>query len=169
LRDDDVTTNDPTDDALAAIASILERPVAAPDAQVETRPVVAAEVETDAEPAEAALAHTAPAEVETPTVSIAPDVPEIEVERYARVGPGPLDAIRFRWAARRDDNGDYYVDETIGPNSRPMASGPMPRAEVVAFIDERAAAAQRRFDALKLEMSNGVGVPDDRHDPHGES
>jgi hypothetical protein len=78
-----------------------------------------------------------------------------DVDSYSRSGPGPLDAIRFRWTARRDDNGDYFVDETIGTSSRPIASGPMPRHEVVAFIDDRERSARERFDALKSSMTLG--------------
>ena len=40
-------------------------------------------------------------------------------------------AIRFKWTVR-DDNGDYYVDETIGENSTPDRHRPdeprMPRS-----------------------------------------
>ena len=40
------------------------------------------------------------------------------------IGPGPMAAIRFKWTVRLD-NGDYYVDETIGENSAPLVTGPM--------------------------------------------
>ena len=36
-------------------------------------------------------------------------------------------AIRFKWTVRLD-NGDYYVDETIGENSAPVVTGPMSTA-----------------------------------------
>ena len=42
--------------------------------------------------------------------------PPIEAHGYSRIGPGPMAAIRFKWTVRLD-NGDYYVDETIGENS----------------------------------------------------
>ena len=141
--------DDPTDHALAAIASILDsgdRRVA----KAEMKPV----------PEESP--------VEAPPVAPEPPAPEIDVDSYFKLGPGPLDAIRFRWTARRDDGGLYYVDETIGPNSRPLVLGPMRRDEVVAYIDARDAAARRRFDALKSEMTFSKRVADDDSEAESE-
>ena len=136
-----MTQNDPTDHALAAIASILDHAHEKPDSKAEVVPP------TDV--ASAAVAHK-------PAVL----APEIDVDSYSKLGPGPLDAIRFRWTARRDDAGQYFVDETIGPSSRPLVLGPMPRHEIVGFIDAREASARRRFEALKNEMTFGKRVPD---------
>ena len=133
--------DDPTDHALAAIASILDSGDKR-DSKAEVKPT----------PQEAP--------VEAPSVVPEPPMPEIDVDSYSKLGPGPLDAIRFRWAARRDDSGLYFVDETIGPNSRPLVLGPMKRDEVVAFIDAREANARRRFDALTSEMTFSKRVPD---------
>ena len=133
--------DDPTDHALAAIASILD----SGDKRVsmaEVKPVV----------------EEAP--VASPPVAPESPAPEVDVDSYSKLGPGPLDAIRFRWSARRDDSGLYFVDETIGPNSRPLVLGPMKRDDVVAFIDTREANARRRFDALKNEMTFGKRVAD---------
>lgn len=146
--DDDVSQNDPTDDALAAIASMLERPADPLDAKAEVTSDTVAEDDADA-----GLPPALAAENEVPIAAASPEQPDIDVERYAKVGPGPLDAIRFRWSARRDDAGNYFVDETIGPNSRPQITGPMPKDEVVSFIDTHARDAQRRFDVLKSEMT----------------
>jgi hypothetical protein len=124
-----LSESDPTDHALAAIASILEKPepLSFPDASV------AAEEPT-----------------ETPAVeSSAP----IEADGYSKTGPGPLQAIRFKWTVRRDDNGDYFVDETIGDNSVPISSGPMPQDAAIRLVDERESAARRRFDGIKREMA----------------
>jgi hypothetical protein len=85
----------------------------------------------------------------------APDAEPISdemIEGYSRSGPGPLDSLRFKWTARRGDDGEFYVDETIGLASRPISTGPMARDEVIAFIDERARQSQERFDALRNEM-----------------
>jgi hypothetical protein len=146
-----VTQNDPTDHALAAIASILDHPVETPVVRVEDKAQASTETGDDE--------HIAP----TPT----PEPEPIDVDNYVRIGPGPLDAIRFRWSARRDVSGDYFVDETIGSNSRPTTSGPMPKHEVVGFIDAKANDAQRRFDALKSEMTLARPAPDDRHHDAG--
>lgn len=159
-----MTQNDPTDHALAAIASILDHRKEA-EAQVAEH--------GDSEPAsitvvtETVVTETVSvmvaAEPEPPLVEEVPlvehespsTVPEpIEVDGYSRLGPGPLDAIRFRWTARRDDNGQYFVDETIG-SSRPISSGPMPRDEIIDFIDGRERAARDRFETLKSQMTVG--------------
>jgi hypothetical protein len=66
-------------------------------------------------------------------------------------------AIRFKWTVRLD-NGDYYVDETIGENSAPIVSGPMSREAAIQMVDERESAARRRFEQLKSEMSGRTAV-----------
>ena len=115
--------SDPTDHALAAIASILDQPEAHPEPQkaaVEEKP-------------------------------IAPEL--IEADGYHKVGPGPMATIRIKWTARREDNGDYYVDETIGENSTPIVSGPMARDAAIRFVDEREHEARQQFEQLKSEMA----------------
>ena len=57
-----------------------------------------------------------------PPIPVAP--PPIEAHGYSKIGPGPMAAIRFKWTVRLD-NGDYYVDETIGENSAPLVTGPL--------------------------------------------
>jgi hypothetical protein len=118
-----LSQSDPTDHALAAIASILDHP------------------EPDREPEKAAVEER----------PVAPEV--IEADGYRKVGPGPIAAIRFRWTVRRDDNGEYYVDETIGENSAPMVSGPLTPDAAIRLVDDRASEAQQRFEQLKSEMS----------------
>jgi hypothetical protein len=149
-----LTQNDPTDHALAAIASILDHAGEKHDSKVEVAP-----------PAEMPAVAPEPAPVPEP----AAPMPEVDVDSYSKLGPGPLDAIRFRWTARRGDDGQYYVDETIGQNSRPLTLGPMPRQEVVGFIDARESNARRRFDALKSEMTFSKRVPDYDSSAEGES
>jgi hypothetical protein len=120
-----LSESDPTDHALAAIASILDKPesLSFPDASVAA---------------------------ENPAVSPS-DV--VEADGYSKMGPGPLQAIRFKWTVRRDDNGDYFVDETIGDNSVPISSGPMPKDDAIRFVDERESDARRRFEGIKSEMA----------------
>jgi hypothetical protein len=123
-----VSQSDPTDSALAAIASILDQPEAhrEPEAvAVEEKPIVAAQP---------------------------------EAAGYSKIGPGPLPAIRFKWTVRRDDNGDYFVDETIGENSAPITSGPMSGDAAVRLVDEREDEAQQRFYQLRTEMSGRAEV-----------
>src|ERR1043166_4498766 len=118
--------SDPTDHALAAIASILDKP-------------------------EAAAVPEPPAAAEKPQ-AVEPAGPT-ELNGYSRTGPGPLQAIRFRWTVRRDDNGDYFVDETIGDNSAPISSGPMTGDAAVRLVDERESEARRRFEGIRRDMT----------------
>lgn len=115
--------SDPTDHALAAIASILDHP------------------ETHREP-EQATVEEKPA---------APE--EIEAEGYSKIGPGPMAAIRFKWTVRREANDEYFVDETIGENSAPVVSGPLAPDEAIRFVDDRASEARERFEQIRSEMS----------------
>jgi hypothetical protein len=118
-----LSQSDPTDHALAAIASILDHP----------------------EP---------PPALEKPAVESTPIAPErSSADGYHRVGPGPMAAIRFKWTVRRDDHGEYYVDETIGENSTPVITGPMSGDAAVKLVDDRETEARRRFDALRSEMA----------------
>jgi len=126
-----LSQSDPTDHALAAIASILDHP------------------ESPREPEKVAAA------VETATVvEEKPAAPElIEAEGYSKVGPGPMAAIRFRWTVRREADGEYYVDETIGENSAPVVSGPLAPDDAIRLVDDRASEARQRFEQLRSEMS----------------
>jgi hypothetical protein len=130
-----VTQSDPTDHALAAIASILDRP------------------DNRREPEKAALAEQRP--VAPPPIP-APPAP-IEAHGYSKHGPGPMAAIRFKWTVRLE-NGDYYVDETFGGSSTPIVSGPMSREAAIQMVDDRESDARRRFEQLKSEMT-GRGAP----------
>ena len=158
-----MTQNDPTDHALAAIASILDRKEAesheAEHGEIEHASVT---VVTETIVTETVSVMVAP-EPETPNFEdellvdheSPSTVPEAaDVDGYSRLGPGPLDAIRFRWTARRDEDGLYFVDETIG-SSRPISSGPIPRDEIIDFIDARERAARDRFETLKSQMTVG--------------
>ena len=121
---------DPTDHALATIASILDPP------------------ESRREPEKAAVAEQRPAV--PPPIPMAPA--PIEAHGYSRHGPGPIASIRFKWTVRLD-NGDYYVDETIGENSAPVVTGPMSREAAIQMVDDRESDARRRFEQLKSEMA----------------
>ena len=118
-----MSQSDPTDNALAAIASILDHP-------------------------------ESPRAPEKSVVEDAPIAPQRGVaDGYHRFGPGPMAAIRFKWTVRREDNGEYYVDETIGENSAPVVTGPMSGDAAVKLVDDLEAEARRRFEALRSEMA----------------
>jgi hypothetical protein len=132
-----LSQSDPTDHALAAIASILDQP------------------EPVREPEKPAIEET----------SVIPD--RVEADGYSKMGPGPMEAIRFKWTVRREDNGQYFVDETIGENSRPVTSGPMLADDAIRFVDDRESEARQRFERLKSEMSGRPPVANVvRHDGH---
>ena len=114
--------SDPTDHALAAIASILDHPES----------------------------HREPERATAEEIPVAPGL--IEADGYRKVGPGPIEAIRFKWTVRRGDNDEYYVDETIGENSQPIVSGPMSADAAIRFVDDRENEARQRFEQLKNEM-----------------
>jgi len=124
--------SDPIDHALAAIASIRD----------------AAEGEAALQP-QGEMDQQAIAVVEDEP--LAPEQPD--GDSYFKVGPGPMESIRFKWSMRRGDNDDFFVDETIGKNSAPITSGPMSREAAIKMIDDREADARRRFEDLRNEMA----------------
>ena len=130
-----VSQSDPADEALATIASILDQgePSRGPSKAAGETP----------EPAEEAVAS----EDETPVA------PTADAHGYSKVGPGPMEAIRFKWTVRRADDGEYYVDETIGDNSTPVVTGPMSGDAAVKLVDDRESEARQRFEALRSEMA----------------
>jgi hypothetical protein len=126
-----LTEIDPTDHTLATIASILDQPASPPEA---ARTVAAAK---DEKPASGT-----------------------EVDGYSKVGPGPMEAVRFKWTARREGDDTYFVDETIGENSRPITSGPMSADAAVRFVDDQASEARQRFESLRNEMAGRAAAAD---------
>jgi hypothetical protein len=122
--------DDPTDQALATIASILDQPAAPREAD-----------------------KVAPEEQPVATQQAAMD-------GYSKSGPGPIEAIRFKWTVRYAGNGQYFVDETIGDHSRPITSGPMSADAAVRFVDDQASEARQRFEALRNEMAGRAAAAD---------
>ncbi len=125
-----MTQSDPTDNALATIASILDPP------------------ESRREPEKPAVKERMP--VGPPPIPTPP--PPIEAHGYCKFGPGPMTAIRFKWTVRTE-NGEYYVDETIGENSNARVTGPLSREAAIQLVDDRERDARLRFEQLKSEMT----------------
>jgi hypothetical protein len=125
-----LTEGDPTEQALATIASILDLP---------------------ASPREADQAATEATQVTSGRA---------EVEGYSKTGPGPIEAIRFKWSVRHAGNGQYFVDETVGDHSRSISSGPMSADAAVRFVDDQASEARQRFEALRNEMAGRAAAAD---------
>ncbi len=137
-----MSQNDPTDNALAAIASILDEQHAPPPIE-----------KPQAEPAAVEEQPASP--------------PPLEAHGYSKVGPGPMAALRFKWTVREQD-GQYYVDETIGENSKPLVGGPMDGEAAIKLVDDREAEAHHRFEVLKQEMSSRAAVASLIRDEGGE-
>jgi len=142
-----LSQSDPTDHALAAIASILEQPLE-PPREVE-KPAV-----------EARHVVPPPIPIPPPLAPSGPSTASSDGETYSRLGPGPIAAIRFKWTARRADNGEYFVDETIGESSTPITVGPMSRDAAIGMVDEREAEARQRFEQLRHEMTGRAAAAD---------
>ena len=127
-----MTQGDPTDHALATIASILDQPASPPE----------------------------PAKVDGGETLEGPASQEARVEGYSKSGPGPMEAIRFKWTVRREAEDRYFVDETIGENSRSITNGPMSADAAVRFVDDQASEARQRFEALRNEMAGRAAAAD---------
>ncbi|MBH5397124.1 hypothetical protein HZZ13_04865 [Bradyrhizobium sp. CNPSo 4010] len=152
---------DPTDHALATIASILEHPEPVLVVrQTETEIVVAGEREHIASD-EPPIVDEHPAIDEHPVVEEQPLAPEhTDADGYSKVGPGPMVAIRLKWTVHRGDDGQYYVHETIGEQSAPVVSGPMTSEAAVRFVDTQQDEANRRFELLRSEIAGRSSLAD---------
>ena len=118
-----MSPSDPTDHALAAIASILDQPSSQPDLEENS-----------------AAEKSAGSDIE-------------DADGYFKFGPGPVAAMRFKWTVRRADGDEYFVDETVGDGSRPIVSGPMSKEAAIRLVEEHDSEARRRFDLIKNEMT----------------
>ena len=127
-----MTEGDPTDHALATIASILDQPASPPEAAKSP----AGETQDGATRQEGAA------------------------DGYSKSGPGPMEAIRFKWTVRREADDRYFVDETIGDKSPSITSGPMSADSAVRFVDDQASEARQRFEALRNEMAGRAAATD---------
>jgi hypothetical protein len=160
---------DPTDHALATIASILENPEPVLVVR-QTETEVVRHTETEIVAAgdrghlasdEQAVIDEQPALEQHPVVEEQPLVPEhTDADGYSKVGPGPMVAIRLKWTVHRGDDGQYYVHETIGEQSAPVVSGPMTSEAAVHFVDTQEDEAQRRFELLRSEIAGRSSLAD---------
>lgn len=148
---------DPTDHALATIASILEHPE--PTLVVrETEIIRETEIVVGDEQAAVEEHHAVD---EHPVVDEQPLVPDhTDADGYSKVGPGPMVAIRLKWTVHRGDDGQFYVHETIGEQSAPVVSGPMTSEAAVHFVDAHEDEAQRRFELLRSEIAGRSSLAD---------
>jgi hypothetical protein len=123
LETEALSQSDPTDHALATIASILDQ-------------------------------AASPREPGRTAVGQEPDVAaQVEADGYSKTGPGPMEALRFKWTVRRQVEDQYFVDETFGDSSHPISRGPMSADAAIRFVDDQASEARQRFEALRNEMA----------------
>jgi hypothetical protein len=177
-----LSQKEPADQALESIASILDGPrshdepsdlasvvasffnhYGVEQAVTETKPSEEVIKSSEIDPTEVTLATIADIldnagsshiEPETVVIEEQPDSSaQIEADGYSRVGPGPIMGIRFKWTIRREGDGEFFVDESIGKLSLPVSSGPMSADAAIRFVDDQHLEAHRRFDAIKSEMS----------------
>ncbi|WP_409188807.1 hypothetical protein [Bradyrhizobium sp. RDM4] len=140
---------DPTDQALATIASIFEHP---------EPPLAVRDTESETAVSDE---HSIVDEHEHPVVEEQPLVPEpADADGYSKLGPGPMVAIRLKWTVHRGDDGQYYVHETIGEQSAPVISGPMTSEAAVHFVDAHQDEAHRRFEELRSEIAGRSSLAD---------
>jgi hypothetical protein len=150
---------DPTDHALAAIASILEHsePRREPDkAATEKAPLEKSSTEIAKVAADKAPSNKP--SIDKPSIEPSPALVPPDVDGYSKVSPGPIAAIRSRWTVRRADNGEYFVDEIVGDHSGRATSGPMAKEAAVRLVDDREAEARQRFEQLRGEMTRRVAA-----------
>ena len=144
-----MTQIDPTDHALAAIASMMDQSESSHEKEVTASPEEAIQV-----PAQVLAETAAPPPLPPELVEETPLAPAtVEADGYFKVGPGPMAAIRFKWTVRLDDEGSFFVDETIGENSAPIVSGPMSADEAIRMVDASESDARHRFEQLRSEMT----------------
>ncbi|MBR0965408.1 hypothetical protein JQ554_19580 [Bradyrhizobium diazoefficiens] len=142
---------DPTDHALATIASILEQP----------EPVLVVRQTETVTVTDMVFAGEHAATDEPLVVEEQPLVPgDTDADGYSKVGPGPMVAIRLKWMVHRGDDGQYYVHETIGEQSAPVISGPMTGEAAVQFVDAHEDEAHRRFELLRSEIAGRSSLAD---------
>ena len=135
-----MSQGDPTDHALATIASILDHSETRRGQDKLASPAKTMSDEKDEE--KPALPEEA--------------APVVNADGYSKVGPGPLASIRFKWTVKRGDDGQFYVHETVGDNTAPIVTGPFGPDAAMRLVDEREGEAQRRFERLKTEMAARV-------------
>jgi hypothetical protein len=118
----------------------------------------------------AGLLDESPREPEQAVVDEKPIAPEpADADGYCKLGPGPMEAIRFKWTVLRGEDGQYRVHETIGENSAPIVSSPMSGEAAVRFVDERESDARKRFEALRSEIAGRAAIADFVRNDGGEA
>jgi hypothetical protein len=86
---------------------------------------------------------------------------------YTHIGPATSGAFRFKWTARLREDGYFIVDETVGSGTVAVSSRPLPRSDVLAYIDERQRRIQAKVDEVRRELAGIQGLTDEA--PEGDA
>jgi hypothetical protein len=80
---------------------------------------------------------------------------------YTQFGPATSGAFRFKWTARLQDDGRFVVEETVGSGTVAVCSRPLPKDEVLPYIEERQRRIQAKVDEVKRELAGIQGIADE--------
>jgi hypothetical protein len=80
---------------------------------------------------------------------------------YTHIGAATSGAFRFKWTARQQGDGRFFVDETVGSSSVAVRSPLLLKADVLPWIEERQRRIQSKVDAVKRELADIQGLPEE--------
>lgn len=72
---------------------------------------------------------------------------------YTRLGTAMHGSFRFKWLAHEQVDGRYVIDETVGIGTVAVKSRPMPKDDVLAYIDERQRLHFQKVEDIRREWS----------------
>lgn len=88
---------------------------------------------------------------------------------YARIGLATSGTLRFKWTAQRLEDGRFVVHETVGGGAVPVTSRPMPKEEVLNYIDARQVQLRGKIEDIKRELATVQGtLPEQNREPVAE-
>lgn len=72
---------------------------------------------------------------------------------YTRIGSATHGSFRFKWVAREQADGRYIIDETVGIGTVAVQSRPIPKDDVLAYIDERQRLHFQKVESVRQEWA----------------
>lgn len=72
---------------------------------------------------------------------------------YTRLGSAAHGSFRFKWVAHEQADGRYVIDETVGIGTVAVKSRPIPKDDVLAYIDERQRLHFQKVEDIRREWS----------------
>lgn len=80
---------------------------------------------------------------------------------YTHIGPATSGAFRFKWTARQQSDGRFIVEETVGGSRVAVKSRPLPRDEVLSYVEGRQRGIQAKVDEIKRELAEIQGFTEE--------